>query len=104
LSCQWFDIHRLPFVFARWVVRKDASESIKSSIASWLDEFKAREPSLVEQAVPEAARTLDIPPSIIRRYFRVIRRSLDERDIRGQQLFERQFEKLGRTPLFPNRP
>ena len=100
LSRQWFDIHRLPFVFARWVVRRDAPESIKSSISSWLDEFKAREPSLVEQAIPETAATLDIAPAIIRRYFQVIRRSLDERDILGQQLFFRQIEKLGQRPLF----
>ena len=100
LSQKWFDIHRLPFVFARWVVRKDASEAIKSAMFEWLDEFRAREPSLVEQAVPEAAGTLNLPPEIIRRYFQVIRRSLDERDIRGQQLFFRQFEELGRSPLF----
>ena len=100
LSRKWFDIHRLPFVFARWVVRKDAPEVVKSAIISWLDEFKAREPSLVEQAVPEAARTLDIAPEIIRRYFQVIRRSLNDRDICGQQRFLRQFERLVRTPLF----
>ncbi len=100
LSRKWFDIHRLPFVFARWVVRKDASEPIKSSISAWLDEFKAREPSLVEQAIPEAAATLNLPPAIIRRYFQVIRRCLDDRDIRGQQLFLRKFEELGRSPLF----
>ena len=100
LSRKWFDIHRLPFVFARWVVRKDAPEVVKSAIISWLDEFKAREPSLVEQAVPEAARTLDIAPEIIRRYFQVIRQSLDDRDICGQQRFLRQFERLVRTPLF----
>jgi len=104
LSQKWFDIHRLPFVFARWVVRKDASESIKSAISEWLDEFKAREPYLVEQAVPEAARTLNIAPAIIRRYFQVIRRSLDERDMRGQQFFFRQFEERGRHPLFQTAP
>lgn len=101
LSRRWFELHRLPFVFARWVVRKDASESIKSTISDWLEEFKAREPYLVEQAIPEAAETLNLPPALIRRYFQVIRRSLDERDIRGQQLFFKQFEELGRSPLFP---
>jgi predicted solute-binding protein len=100
LSRKWFEIHRLPFVFARWVVRKDASEAIKSTLSDWLDEFRVREPSLVEQAVPEAAGALNLPPATIRRYFQVIRRSLDERDICGQQLFFRQFEELGRSPLF----
>jgi chorismate dehydratase len=100
LSRRWYDIHRLPFVFARWVVRKDASEMIKSTIFEWLAEFKAREPSLVEQAVPETAGSLDIAPDIIRRYFQVIRRSLDERDICGQQHFFKQFQEQGRNPLF----
>ena len=104
LSRGWFDSHGLPFVFARWVVRKDASEVIKLTISAWLEEFKAREPSLVEQAVPEAAGTLDIAPAIVRRYFQAIRRSLDERDIRGQQLFFRQFEALGRPVLFQTAP
>jgi chorismate dehydratase len=100
LSRRWFDIYRLPFVFARWVVRKDASDVIKSAISDWLDEFKAREPSLVEQAVPEAAGALKIAPAIIRRYFRLIRRCLDETDIRGQQQFLRQIGEQGQTPLF----
>ena len=100
LARQWFDLHRLPFVFARWVVRKDAPEAIKSAMANWLDEFKVREPLLVEQAVPEAARALDLAPEIIRRYFQVIRRSLDDRDICGQRLFLKQVEGLSRAPLF----
>jgi chorismate dehydratase len=100
LSRRWRDIHGLPFVFARWVVRKDAPESVKSAIAGWLDEFKAHEPSLVEKAVPEAAETLGLTPDIIRRYFRVIRRCLDERDIRGQALFSRMLARADRPPLF----
>jgi predicted solute-binding protein len=100
LSRKWVEIHRLPFVFARWVVRKDASERIKSALSDWLDAFKAREPLLVDQAVPQAAEALHLPPAVIRRYFQVIRRSLDDRDIRGQQLFLRQIEALGRSPLF----
>ncbi len=100
LSRRWGDIHGLPFVFARWVVRKDAPEAVKSAIAEWLDEFKMREPSLVEQAVAEAAATLDLAPGIVRHYFQVIRRCLDERDIRGQELFFKMIAQLGRTPLF----
>jgi len=100
LSQQWFDSHRLPFVFARWVVRKDAANMIKSAMTTWLDEFKAREAALVDQAVTEAAGNLGIAPGIVRRYFQVIRRSLEERDLRGQRLFLRQIEELGRNPLF----
>jgi predicted solute-binding protein len=104
LSRRWLDNHGLPFVFARWVVRKDAPESVKSAIAGWLDEFKAREPSLVEKAVPGAAETLCLAPDTIRRYFRVIRRCLDERDIRGQALFSRMIARQGQPPFFQTVP
>lgn len=101
LSRRWFERNRLPFVFARWVVRKDAPVTVKSAIAGWLDEFKDREPELVEQAVLEAAGAIGLAPGIIRRYFQVIRRSLDESDIRGQQRFLEQIGRYGQTPLFP---
>ena len=104
LSRRWRDIHGLPFVFARWVVRKDAPGSHKSAIARWLDEFKAREASLVEQAVPAAAAAIDLAPDIVRRYFTVIRRCLDDRDIRGQEHFFRAIERLGGSPVFRAAP
>lgn len=104
LSRRWHDIHRLPFVFARWVVRKDAPESIKLTIARWLDEFRMREPLLVEKAVPEAAATLGLAPGIVRRYFNVIRRCLDDRDARGQELYAEMIASHGRRPLFQTVP
>lgn len=100
LAGKWFDIHGLPFVFARWVVRKDAAASVKKAIARWLDEFKAQEPDLVARAVPQTARALDVPPGLIERYFGVIRRSLDDSDMQGQRRFFNEIEKFGRQPLF----
>ena len=104
LSRRWRDSHGLPFVFARWVVRKDAPGSVKAAMARWLDEFKAREASLVEQAVPAAAAAIDLAPDIVRRYFTVIRRCLDDRDIRGQERFLKDIERHGRSPLFRAAP
>ena len=104
LSRRWRNIHGLPFVFARWVVRKDAPGPVKSAIARWLDEFMDREASLVEQAVPAAAAALDLAPDIVRRYFSVIRRCLGDRDIQGQELFFRTIGRLGRSPLFRTAP
>jgi chorismate dehydratase len=101
LSQAWLDLHGLPFVFARWVVRKDASAAIKKEIAGWLDRFKAREEQLVEQAIHESARQLQLDSGVIKTYFQVIRRSLDEEDIRGQRLFLKQIEGLERDALFP---
>jgi predicted solute-binding protein len=100
LSQAWFALHGLPFVFARWVVRKDAPDRIKGQIADWLDRFKANEDHLVQQAISGSAERLQLSEDVIRRYFQVIRRSLDEEDLQGQQLFVRQLERSGREPLF----
>lgn len=102
LSKAWFDIHDLPFVFARWVVRKDAPQSVKTAIARWLDEFKEKESLLVAQAVPEAAGRLNISPDLVQCYFRAIRRCLDDSDLQGQQRFFQEYEHVGRAPLFKN--
>ncbi|MFO7714892.1 MqnA/MqnD/SBP family protein [Desulfosarcina sp.] len=102
LSQVWFDWHGLPFVFARWVVRKDAPAPVKTAILEWLDEFKDQESVLVARAVPEAADRLKLPPDLVVRYFQAIRRCLDDSDLRGQERFFQEFEQVGRTPLFQN--
>jgi chorismate dehydratase len=101
LAEKWFDIYGLPFVFARWVVRKDASAAVKNSLARWLEEFKADEAGLAARAVTPSARALGVDDDLIQRYFTVIRRSLDDSDMEGQRRFFREFEKFGRQPLFP---
>ena len=100
LSQKWLELHGLPFVFARWVVRRDAPEAIKTEIASWLETFRAQEARLVEKAVDPSARALGLPPAVVRHYFSVIRRSLDEEDLRGQREFIQAFDRHGRQPLF----
>jgi len=87
LACEWFARHQLPFVFARWVVRKDAPPRARASLESWLSEFKAREEEMLEKAVPGAARKLNLEPQTVRAYFRLLRRCLDETDLAGQALF-----------------
>jgi chorismate dehydratase len=93
LAGEWHGFHRLPFVFARWVVRKDAPTKARSALEAWLEEFKAREKELVQRAVPGAARRLGLSEQDIRLYFRVIRRSLDQSDMAGQSRFLSEFDK-----------
>ena len=100
LSQKWFEIHGLPFVFARWVVGTDVALTVKNALARWLDEFKAREAELVARAVPRAACALNVTPELIERYFGVIRRCLGEGDIQGQRRFLREIEQAGKQPLF----
>ena len=104
LSSLWFQTQQLPFVFARWVVRSDAPDRVKSSLVDWLETFKASEPDLVERAVPAATHALGLAPAVVRRYFQVIRRCLDDDDIRGQERFCDLFARSARSPLFEGRP
>jgi chorismate dehydratase len=87
LATAWYAWQKLPFVFARWVVRKDAPPQARAALESWLSEFKAREEELVGRAVPGAAQKLNLEPQTIRTYFRVLRRCLDETDLAGQARF-----------------
>jgi predicted solute-binding protein len=87
LASTWFAQHQLPFVFARWVVRRDAPAKAREALESWLSEFKAREDELVARATPSAAAELRLDTQTVLAYFRVIRRCLDETDSAGQALF-----------------
>lgn len=100
LSQMWLMRKGLPFVFARWVVKKDAPAVVKAAIAGWLDRFEEAESALVEAAVAPCARALGLPEDLVRRYFAVIRRCLGEEDLKGQKLFFQELEQFGREPLF----
>ena len=95
LASAWFAQHKLPFVFARWVVRRDAPAEARAALESWLDEFKAREDELVARATPAAAAELGLDPQAVLAYFRVIRRCLDETDSAGQELFLEECRRYG---------
>lgn len=103
LSEAWFDRHGLPFVFARWVVRKAAPDAVKATIAAWLDTFKANEAELVSKSISQTAARLQLDDDVVRRYFQVIRRCLDDDDHEGQRLFMKKFKRFGREPLFEDR-
>jgi predicted solute-binding protein len=87
LASEWYARQRLPFVFARWVVRKDAPARARAALEDWLSEFKAREAEMVARAVPDSARQLNLDPQTIQTYFSVLRRCLDETDLAGQAYF-----------------
>jgi predicted solute-binding protein len=100
LSQVWMRFNGRPFVFARWVVKKDAPPAIKAAINHWLETFKAKESTLVERAVAPCAQTLGLSEDVVRRYFSVIRRCLDAEDLQGQQLFIEKMEEVGQGELF----
>lgn len=100
LSAQWYARFRLPFVFARWVVHKLAPETVKLDLEQWLQNFTAREPSLIRQVAPKVAARLNLSLDYVLRYLKVIRRCLSREDAAGQALFCEELNKYARQPLF----
>jgi len=94
LATEWYHSRGLPIVFARWVVRKDVPAFIREALDRWLGEFKTRESELVERAIPPSAARLGVSESYIRKYFKVIRRVLDETDMAGQAAFFSELERF----------
>lgn len=100
LATEWYKKHKLPFVFARWVIRRDAPAKIRRSIENWLAEFKEYENQLVEKSALRAAEHLNMTVDYLKTYFNVIRRSLTSEDLAGQELFLAEFEKYQKEPVF----
>lgn len=100
LAEAWYARSGLPFVFARWVVRKGAPEALKIALNDWLERFREKEPELTEAAIPEAARRIGVGHGVIREYFKVIRRSLDDRDLEGQARFSALLAEHNALPAF----
>lgn len=100
LATEWFALQKRPFVFARWVIRRDAPPDAKKAMAAWLEVFGQREDELVRDCTPEAAARLGVSTRVVNEYFKVIRRHLNDDDLAGQALFLAELEKTTREPLF----
>ncbi|RJQ81711.1 MAG: hypothetical protein C4519_08470 [Desulfobacteraceae bacterium] len=107
LASRWHQRRQLPFVFARWVVRSDAPDTLRHSLESWLSTFAGEEPALIERSVPKTASRLDLPHEYVRRYLKIIRRCLTALDLEGQARFHQEWRALsgkGRMAWFAGEP
>jgi chorismate dehydratase len=100
LASEWFAQEGLPFVFARWVVRRDAPEAAKAALHDWMARFRREEDALVARAISVSAREMGAPEAALARYFEVIRRCLADADLAGQARFEALFRRHAQKPLF----
>lgn len=103
LAVRWYKRFQLPFVFARWVVRVDASEAVKGALNQWLIHFSEQEDSLIKKAAPKVAARLDLPVDYAQQYLKVIRRCLTHEDEAGQARFLSELKAHASATLFPKR-
>jgi chorismate dehydratase len=100
LATAWWEQWHVPFVFARWVVRRDAPVTVRTAMASWAAEFHSREAELVARAARAEATRLGLPESRVAQYFQIVHRIVDADDCRGQELFLSEWNRHRREPLF----
>lgn len=100
LAVRWHRHYRLPFVFARWVVHRNAPNALKALLRQWLQQFSTEENKLIEASVPDVAARLELPQDYVRRYLKVIRRCLTKEDDAGQQRFMEELRRHGQDILF----
>jgi chorismate dehydratase len=100
LAARWEAYHKLPFVFARWVIRCDAPGELRAALLAWLREYREQESGLIRQAAPKVAARLNLSIDYAERYLKVIRRSLTAEDEAGQERFLGELRRYVREPLF----
>jgi chorismate dehydratase len=101
LAAVWTGSRGLPFVFARWVIRRDAPAEVRSALEHWLTTFSEQEEQLVAAAVPIEARRLGLGETEMLTYLQRMSRVLGEAELAGQARFLDELRHNGREPLFP---
>jgi chorismate dehydratase len=104
LSELWWERNSLPFVFARWIVRKDAPLEFKTNLNLWLNQMIVQEDSLILKAAPKEAKKLNIETNKMISYLRGMNRVIDEEAIRGQELFLKNLSKINSQSLLNGKP
>lgn len=101
LAAEWYARHRLPFVFACWVIHLQAPHPLRRLLADWFLEFSKREPELITQVAPKVVRKLNLPTDYVINYLKIIRRCFIEQDMAGQTRFLDELRRHAVDPLFP---
>jgi chorismate dehydratase len=97
----WHGRFQLPFVFARWVIRKDTPSEVVSALTDWLKRFEGEEVHCIRRAAPKMADRLGLPLAYAKKYLNIIKRCLSKDFEVGQDRFLKEIGHYGATALFP---
>lgn len=86
----WYTRHKLPMVFARWVVHRRASASMRAHLAWWLSAYGAREEELRVRAAAEDHVMAGLDADAAYTYLQGLNHVLSDEDLAGQALYERE--------------
>lgn len=98
LSSQWKQKHKLPFVFARWVINKNASEKFYNQLNHWLSTFVKNESRLHRVTAEKEAYQYRMSFGQTLDYLQGIKTWIGEREQAGQACFQSELKK--HQPVF----
>ncbi len=100
LASRWVKRMKTPFVFARWVIRRDAPRNFRAAMRNWLRRFEENIEGLTRQAAGIEAARLGMTRERMLAYLLRMKLVLGEEELRGQDLFLSELARHGRHPLF----
>ena len=92
LGVEWWLWQLLPFVFAIWVVRKDAPDRAKQQLVRSLDDALNANLQQMQPIIQRRSAALGMPGADIEQYLKSIRYRLDDADRQGMQRFRELLE------------
>ena len=87
LVTEWYRHHHRPFVFARWVIRRDAPSETKSAMLSWLSGLEGHDDEFIMQSASAEAERIGITRDEMIDYLRGMKRILGPSELEGQAIF-----------------
>ncbi len=100
----WHEYTGLPFVFALWMVRREAARERGAEIGQFihaLQDVRRQAPRRFQEFAGEAAGALGLMPDELLRYWQSIAYDLDAEKIESLQRFFQDAEQLGLIPAAP---
>lgn len=97
LAARWRATTGLPMVFARWIVRRDASAAVRAQLLDWLAAFADDEARLQERAAVLDGARAGLDAACARRYLDGIHLVLGADELRGQQRYLDELARHDRT-------
>lgn len=93
LSEQWNQYQKLPFVFARWVINKDAPNEFREELKQWLSTFVENEMVLKSMAAEQETQISSMTFLQAMDYLNRIKTSINEQGLISQELYLSELDK-----------
>lgn len=94
LATEWWNWKKLPFVFARWMVRKDLDPVAREQLVNQLRDSLTKGLAHLRDIADEQGKRLSLPLASVKLYLEGFRYTFGEEEIKSMAMFRQMAEKL----------